>query len=98
MKTPTDLNDYNQQQSARLAFAELKAANDRNDLTRVNEILSTLEQGETFVPRSETVTEKALLKQERIRLQTLAVHLQTTVQSLQQSETYQVISRLGCLF
>ena len=60
---------------AEALFAELKAANDRNDLTRVNEILSTLERGETFVSRSETVTEKALLKHERMRLQALAAHL-----------------------
>ena len=77
---------------AEALFAELKAANDRNDLTRVNEILSTLERGETFVSRSETVTEKALLKHERTRLQALAAHLQTTVQSLQQSETYLIIN------
>ncbi|MBO0934742.1 phospholipase D-like domain-containing protein [Fibrella aquatilis] len=82
-------------QQAETLFAELKAANDRNDLTRVNEILSTLERGETFVPRSETVTEKALLKHERTRLQALATHLQTTVQVLQQSETYQTISQLA---
>ncbi|CAN5560074.1 hypothetical protein BH09BAC4_BH09BAC4_37640 [soil metagenome] len=76
-------------------FTELKAANDRNDLKRVAEILDTLEQGNTFVPRSETVTEKALVKHERIRLQTLVNQLQTDVQVLQQSDTYQTINQLS---
>lgn len=75
-------------------FAELKAANDRNDLRRVNEILATLERGNMFVTRSETVTEKALMKYERTRLQALTAHLQTVVQTLHQSETYQTISQI----
>ena len=76
-------------------FAELKAANDRNDLTRVTEILTTLERGDTFVPRSETVTEKALLKHERTRLQALVATLQTVVQTLRASEEYQTVSQLA---
>ena len=75
-------------------FTDLKAANDRNDLARVTEILTILERGDTFVPRSETVTEKALLKHERTRLQALVANLQTTVQTLQQSDTYQTICQL----
>lgn len=75
-------------------FTELKTANDRNDLARVTEILTILEQGNTFVPRSETVSEKALLNYERTRLQALVKALQTVVQTLQQSETYQTISQL----
>ena len=75
-------------------FNELKLANDRNDLTRVTEILETLERGDSFVSRSETVTEKALLKHERTRLQALATQLQTGVQALQQSEQYQTVSQL----
>ena len=81
-------------QQAESLFAELKAANDRNDLKRVSEILRTLERGDIFVPRSETITEKALLKSERTRLQTLAAQLQTDVQTLHQSETYRMISQL----
>ena len=76
-------------------FNELKIANDRNDLTRVTEILETLERGEIFVSRSETVTEKALLKHERIRLQALAAQLQMEVQALQQSDQYQTVSQLA---
>ena len=76
-------------------FAELKMANDRNDLKRVSEILQTLERGDTFVPRSETITEKALLKNERTRLQTLAAQLQADVQTLHQSETYRTIGQLA---
>ncbi|WP_020602583.1 phospholipase D-like domain-containing protein [Spirosoma spitsbergense] len=75
-------------------FNELKLANDRNDLTRVTEILATLERGDTFVSRSETVTEKALLKHERTRLQALTAQLQTEVQALQQSTQYQTVSQL----
>ena len=63
-------------QQAEGLFNELKAANDRNDLARVMEILDTLERGGTFVSRSETVTEKTSLKHERSRLQTLATQLQ----------------------
>ena len=81
-------------QQAESLFAELKMANDRNDLKRVSEILETLERGDTFVPRSETITEKALLKNERSRLQNLAAQLQTNVRTLQQSETYRTISQL----
>lgn len=75
-------------------FHELKIANDRNDLTRVTEILETLERGDIFVSRSETVTEKSLLKQERTRLHTLVSQLQVDVQALQQSEEYQTVSQL----
>lgn len=75
-------------------FNELKAANDRNDLKRVTEILDTFEQGNTFVPRSETVTKKALVKHERIRLKTLVNQLQTEVHALQQSDTYQAINQI----
>ncbi|SOD80277.1 phospholipase D-like domain-containing protein [Spirosoma fluviale] len=82
-------------QQAEALFAELKAANDHNDLKRVTEILTILERGETFIPRSETVTEKALLKHERSRLQALATQLQTNVQALQGSEEYQLISQLS---
>ena len=81
-------------QQAESLFAELKMANDRNDLKRVTEILQTLERGDTFVPRSETITEKTLLKNERSRLQSLTAQLQTNVRTLQQSETYQTISQL----
>ena len=65
-----------------------------NDLKRVSEIFQTLERGDIFMPRSETITEKALLKNERNRLQVLAAQLQTNVQTLQQSETYRTISQL----
>ncbi len=81
-------------QQAETLFNELKAANDRNDLKHVTEILEKLERGDTFVPRSETVTEKALLKHERTRLQALAIQLQTDVQALQQSQDYQMVSQL----
>ena len=81
-------------QQAESLFAELKTANDRNDLKRVSEILATLERGDTFVPRSEAITEKMLLKNERTRLQALTATLQTGVQTLYQSETYQMISQL----
>ena len=81
-------------QQAESLFAELKTANDRNDLKRVSEILATLERGDTFVPRSEAITEKMLLKNERTRLQSLTATLQTDVQTLYQSETYQTISQL----
>ena len=76
-------------------FAELKTANDRNDLRRVNEILAHLERGDTFVSRSETVTEKSLLKHERTRLQTLATQLQTVIETLHQSDTYQTIAAIA---
>lgn len=76
-------------------FAELKQANDRNDLRRVNDILAHLERGNTFVPRSETVTEKSLLNLERTRLQTLATQLQMAIETLQQSDTYQTIAAIA---
>ncbi len=79
---------------AEQVFAELKAANDCNDLKRVGEILATLERGETFVFRSESIIEKVLLKTERNRLQTLAAQLQTDIQTLLQSKTYQAISQI----
>ena len=75
-------------------FTELKTANDHNDLPRVRQLLVQLEQGNFFLSRSETVTEKTLLYHERTRLQTLAERLRADVLLIRASETYQTIHQI----
>lgn len=75
-------------------FTELKEASDRNDLTRVSEILEALEKGEPLPSRTESVTEKALLYHEKARLQRVADAAQETLELLRNSETFRKISQM----
>lgn len=75
-------------------FVDLKTANDRNDLARVTEILETLERGEPFASRTETVTEKSLLRHERSRLQTITVSLTAMLETVRNSREYKSVSQL----
>jgi PLD-like domain len=75
-------------------FTELKTASDNNDLARVSEILDALERGEPLASRSETVTEKSLLRHERKRLQDIASSLAAKLVMLQNSTEYQAICQI----
>lgn len=75
-------------------FNELREASDRNDLTRVTEILEALEKGEPLPSRSESVTEKTLLYHEKARLQRIADAAREALEQLRNSETYKQIFQL----
>ena len=72
-------------------FIELKNAYDTNNLKRVNEILSQLEKGDYFKPKSETVTEKDLLKAAISKLKLQMQFIENEIKAIKQSEAYKTI-------
>ncbi len=81
-------------EAAQSIFIELKAAYDKNDLDKVNEIFEDLKKGNYFKYKSETVTEKDLLKVAIAKLHKQIKNLETEIISIKQSETYQTISSI----
>jgi len=71
---PDVVNDE-QKELAEKLFAELNTAYERNDLQRVREILENLEKGNFFVSKSDTISEKQIMKIEieklRLRIKEL---------------------------
>lgn len=72
-------------------FIELKQAYDTNDLKRVTEILDELEKGTSLKPRSETISEKELLKSAITKLRIRIKTLETEIITIKQSETYKTV-------
>ncbi|HET56738.1 MAG TPA: DUF1669 domain-containing protein [Ignavibacteria bacterium] len=77
--------------AAQQIFIELKAAYDVNDLKTVTEILRELENGNFFKPRSETVSEKDVLRVAIEKLQRQIKNLESEIISIKSSETYRTI-------
>jgi hypothetical protein len=77
--------------SAQKNFVELKNAYDLNDLKKVTEILEDLEKGNFLKSRSETVTEKDLLKSAIAKLRIQIKTLETEIISIKESDTYSFI-------
>jgi len=73
-------------------FIELKQAYDTNDLKRVTEILDELEKGTSLKPRSETISEKELLKSAIAKLRIRIKTLETEIITIKQSETYKTVA------
>jgi len=72
-------------------FIELKQAYDTNDLIKVSQILQDLEQGSFFKSRSETVSEKDLLKAAIAKLRRQIKILETEIISIKDSEAFKTI-------
>jgi hypothetical protein len=76
--------------AAQKVFVELKAAYETNDLMKVNDIMSDLENG-YFKSKSDTVAEKDLLKVVIEKLKKQIKTLETEIISIKQSETFKSI-------
>ncbi len=85
-KVSDDLKDL-----ANNMFIELKKANDENNLKKVNDILTELEKGNFFKPKSETISEKNKLKAYFSKLKMEVEQIEQEILELFNSETYQLI-------
>lgn len=75
-------------------FNELQAAYQENNLKRVSEILTQINQGNFFVSRSEKVTAKAKLKAEAARLRNHISKLALELEAIKATETYKTINNI----
>ncbi len=80
--------------AAQTVFIELKTAYDANDLKKVAEILEDLERGNYFKPRSETVSEKALLMSAIAKLRIQIKKLETEIIAIKQDDTFKTVSSI----
>ena len=87
-----DVVSEEQKELATKLFAALNAANERNDLQRVREILKDLETGNFFVSKSDAINEKQLLKAAIEKLRLRIKELGQQLQSIKESETYKTIT------
>lgn len=90
-----DVVSEEQKELATKLFAELNAANERNDLPRVREILKDLEKGNFFVSKSDAINEKQLLKAAIEKLRLRIKELAQQLQSIKESETYKTITGIN---
>ncbi len=81
-------------EAAQQIFIDLKHAYDLNDLEKVSHILNELERGVYFKAKSETITEKELLKAAIARLRQQITELEVEIITIKQSETFQTISSI----
>lgn len=86
-----DVVSEEQKELATKLFAELSIAYDKNDLNRVREILTNLENGHFFVNKSEAINEKILLKNEMEKLRLRIKELREQMQIITQSDTFKTI-------
>lgn len=77
--------------AAHKIFIELKDSYDVNDLIKVSEILDDLEKSYYFKTRSETISEKNLLKLAIDKIRRQIKILETEIITIKQSETYKTI-------
>jgi hypothetical protein len=87
---PDKVNDE-YKSSAQEIFIELKNAYDSNNLKRVIEILEDLEKGNYFKSKSDTISEKELLKAAIAKLRARIEKLETEIKSIKQSDTFKTI-------
>ena len=78
-------------EAAQKIFIELKDAYDINDLKKVTEILNDLERGNYFRTKSETVSEKDLLRVAIAELRKQIKVIENEIISIKQSETFKTI-------
>ena len=81
--------------AAQRIFIDLKIAYDANDLKKVTEILADLEKGNYFKSRSETVTEKDLLKAAIAKLRSQVKTLETEIIAIKENETFRTVSSIS---
>lgn len=87
-----DVVSEEQKELATKLFAELSAAYEKNDMKRVNEILTNLEKGHFFVSKSDVINEKQLLQVEMEKQRMRVKELKEQVQAIKESDTYKTVS------
>ena len=78
-------------ETANEIFIRLKEAYNANDLKKVTKILSNLEKGNYFKSKSDTVSEKELLKNEITKLHKHITLLENEILSIKKSDTYKTV-------
>jgi hypothetical protein len=89
-----DIVNENLKFQAQEIFRELRLAYEQNDLERVNEILSSLENGNLFIKKSDSINEKSILKVEIINLRKKISNIEDKLSELKSSDTYQSIIKI----
>jgi len=77
--------------AAQEIFIELKNAYDTNNLKKVTEILEELEKGNYFKSKSDTISEKELLKVAIAKLRKQIEKLEIEIITIKQSDTFKTI-------
>lgn len=77
--------------AAQEIFIELKNAYDTNNLKKVTEILEELEKGNYFKSKSDTISEKELLKVAIAKLRKQIEKLEIEIVTIKQSDTFKTI-------
>ena len=90
-----DVVSDDQKELADKLFAELNAAYERNDLQRVREILENLEKGNFFVSKSDTITEKQLMKAEIEKMRMRIKELRKQVGEIKESEAFKTVNSIS---
>ncbi len=90
---PDVVRDEQKEEATKL-FAELNAANERNDLKRVSEILENLEKGNFFINKSDALNEKKLLKAEMEKLRLRIIELKEQLMAIKESDTYKTVTTI----
>ena len=89
-----DVVNEEQSEQAKVVFQKLKSAYDENDLQTITEILSNLEKG-IFVDKATEISEKQKLSMIINQLRQKRDILEQELQTLKQSETYQIIVNIS---
>jgi len=90
---PDVVNDE-QKEMAHKIFMELKEAYEKSDLKRVEEILETLQKGKAFTSKADTSNEKLALQNEIERLRQRLKELNTTLNNIKTSVTFETITNI----
>jgi len=89
-----DVVSEDQKELADKLFTELNRAYEQNDLKKVSEILENLKKGNFFVSKSDTITEKQLMKAEIEKLKIRITELRQEMQLIKESDAYKTISQI----
>ena len=90
---PDKVNDA-QRPQAQAAFVALQKAYKENNLARVQEIWTELQQGNIFVGKAESISEKAQLKAELLQMREIHAQNLQTLNDLKASDAYQTIQNI----
>ncbi len=89
-----DVVSEDQKELADKLFTELNKAYEQNDLRKVTDILENLKKGNFFVSKSDTITEKQLMKAEIEKLKIRITELQQEMQIIKESDAYKTINSI----
>lgn len=90
---PDVVSEYQKELADKL-FAELNKAHQQNDLQKVSEILENLKKGNFFVSKSDTITEKQLMKAEIEKLKIKVTELMQQVELIKGSDAYNTVTSI----